>query len=87
MKEIEYVLLNNNINFEIKDSNIIEKKNKKQSQRKIPIITIKNSFFPIKLKIYEEYDIKFSKKNLLNTRGLNFNQLENFDPNAISVKA
>jgi hypothetical protein len=87
MKEIEYVLLNNNINFEIKDSNIIEKKNKKQSQRKIPIITIKNSFFPIKLKIYEEYDIKFSKKNLLNTRGLNFNQLENFDPNTISVRA
>ena len=87
MKEIEYVLLNNNINFEIKDFNIFEKKTKKQSQRKIPVISIKNSFFPTKLKVYEEYDLKFSKKNLLNTRGLNFNQLEEFNPNTVSVKA
>jgi predicted component of type VI protein secretion system len=86
MKEIEYVLLNNNINFEIKDFNIFEKKTKKQSQRKIPVIAIKNSFFPIKLKVYEEYDLKFSKKNFLNTRGLNFNQLEDFNPDTISVK-
>ena len=86
MKEIEYILLNNNINFEIKDFNISEKKTKKQSQRKIPIISIKNSFFPMKLKVYEEYDLKFSKKNFLNTRGLNFNQLEDFNPNTISVK-
>jgi len=87
MKEIEYVLLNNNINFEIKDFNISEKKTKKQSQRKMPVISIKNSLFPIKLKVYEEQDLKFSKKNLLNTRGLNFNQLKDFDPNTISVKA
>ena len=87
IKEIEYVLLNNNINFEIKDFNILEKRTKKKSQRRIPIFTIKNSFFPMKLKVYEEYDIKFSKKNLLNTRGLNFNQLKDFDPNTISLKA
>ena len=41
----------------------------------------------MKLKVYEEYDLKFSKKNLLNTRGLNFNQLEDFNPDTISVKA
>lgn len=87
MKEIEYILLNNNINFEIKDFNISEKKTKKQSQRKIPIISIKDYFFPIKLKIYEEYDLKFSKKNLMNARGLNLNQLENFDPSTIFAKA
>ncbi len=40
----------------------------------------------MKLKVYEEYDLKFSKKNFLNTRGLNFNQLEDFNPNTISVK-
>ena len=76
-----------NVNFEIKDFNMLEKKTKKQSQRKIPVISIKNSFFPMKLKVYEEYDLKFSKKNLLNTRGLNFNQLEEFNPNTVSVKA
>ena len=87
MKEIEYILLNNNFNFETKDSNMSDKKTKRQSKRKIPIITIKNCFFPIKLKVYERYDLKFSKKNLMNARGLNLNDLENFDPNTIFVKA
>tara|TARA_B100000035_G_scaffold134321_1_gene114269 strand:+ start:24399 stop:25016 length:618 start_codon:yes stop_codon:yes gene_type:complete len=87
MKEIEYILLNNNFNFETKDSNMSDKKTKRQSKRKIPIISIKNCFFPIKLKVYERYDLKFSKKNLMNARGLNLNDLENFDPNTIFVKA
>ena len=87
MKEIEYILLNNNFNFETKDSNMSDKKTKRQSKRKIPIISIKDCFFPIKLKVYERYDLKFSKKNLMNARGLNLNDLENFDPNTIFVKA
>ena len=87
MKEIEYVLLNNNLNFEIKDFSISEKKTKKQSLRKIPIISIENSFFPIKLKIFEEHDLRISKKNLMNMRGLDFNKLKDFDPNALLAKA
>ena len=87
MKEIEYVLLNNNLNFEIKDFSISEKKTKKQSLRKIPIISIENSFFPIKLKIFEEHDLRISKKNLMNMRGLDFNKLKDFDPNTFLAKA
>ena len=40
MKEIEYVLLNHQINFEIKDSNLNEHRSKKQSRKKLPIISI-----------------------------------------------
>ena len=51
MKEIEYLLLNNNIMFDLKDKNISEKRTKKKSLRNIPIIKIDGRCFPIELKI------------------------------------
>ena len=65
MKEIEYLLLNNNIEFNLKDKNISEKRTKKKSLRNIPIIKIEGHWFPIELKILDENDFK-SKKNNLN---------------------
>ena len=87
MKEIEYVLLNHQINFEIKDSNLNEHRSKKQSRKKLPIISINNSFFPIKLKIFEEYDLKINKKNEMNMRGLDYKELKNFAPNVLLAKS
>jgi hypothetical protein len=87
MKEVEYVLLNNNINFEIKDYNISEKTTKKKSQRKIPIISIEDYFFPVKLKILDAYDLRLGKKNLMNMKGLDLKNLKDFNPNAFLAKA
>ncbi len=83
MKEIEYVLLNNNIPFATKDFNISEKRTKKQSVKKIPIILIERGSIPIELKIFEAHDQKINRKNLMNKRGLDFKQLSNFDPNSL----
>jgi hypothetical protein len=83
MKEIEYVLLNNNIPFATKDFNISEKRTKKQSVKKIPIILIERGSIPIELKIFEAHDQKINRKNLMNMRGLDFKQLSNFDPNSL----
>ena len=83
MKEIEYVLLNNNIPFATKDFNISEKRTKKQSVKKIPIIIIESGSIPIELKIFEAHDQKINRKNLMNMRGLDFKQLSNFDPNSL----
>ena len=83
MKEIEYVLLNNNIPFATKDFNISEKRTKKQSVKKIPIILIERGSIPIELKIFEAHDQKINRKNLMNMRGLDFKQLSKFDPNSL----
>ena len=87
MKEVEYVLLNNNINFEIKDYNISEKTTKKKSQRKIPIISIEDHFFPVKLKILDAHDLRLGKKNVMNMKGLDLKNLKDFNPNAFLAKS
>ena len=83
MKEVEYILLNNNIPFETKDFNISEKRTKKQSLKKIPLILIERGNVPVELKIFEPHDQKRNKKNLMDMRGLDLKQLSNFDPNSI----
>ena len=83
MKEVEYILLNNNIPFETKDFNISEKRTKKQSLKKIPLILIERGNVPIELKIFEPHDQKRNKKNLMDMRGLDLKQLSNFDPNSL----
>ena len=77
MKEIEYVLLNNNIEFNLKDTNISEKRTKKKSLRNIPIIKIEGRWFPIELKVLNENDLKLKKNNLnlINGRGKNLEDL------------
>lgn len=79
MKEIEYLLLNNKIAFDLKDANISEKRTKKRSLRNVPIITIDGRWFPIELKILDENDYKLSKNNLMNARGKNLEDLKNFE--------
>ena len=83
MKEVEYILLNNNIPFETKDFNISEKRTKKQSLKKIPLILIERGNIPVELKIFEPHDQKRNKKNLMGMRGLDLKQLSNFDPNSL----
>ena len=83
MKEVEYILLNNNIPFETKDFNISEKRTKKQSLKKIPLILIERGNVPVELKIFEPHDQKRNKKNLMEMRGLDLKQLSNFDPNSL----
>jgi len=70
MKEIEYLLLNNNIEFNLKDTNISEKRTKKKSLRNIPIIKIEGRWFPIELKILDKNDFKLKKNNLNLINGL-----------------
>jgi|TARA_B110000971_G_scaffold214103_1_gene245776 hypothetical protein len=79
MKEIEYLLLNNSIEFNLKDKNISEKRTKKKSLRNIPIIKIEGPCFPIELKILDEHDFKLKKNNLnlINGRGRNLQDLKN----------
>ena len=79
MKEIEYLLLNSNIEFDLKDASISEKRTKKKSLRKIPIITIDGSWFPVELKILNEDDYKLTKNNLMSTRGRSLEDLKNFE--------
>ena len=83
MKEVEYILLNNNIPFETKDFNISEKRTKKQSLKKIPLILIERGNVPVELKIFEPHDQKRNKKKLMDMRGLDLKQLSNFDPNSL----
>ena len=79
MKEIEYLLLNNKIEFDLKDKNISEKRTKKKSLRSIPIVKIEGSHFPIELKILDENDFKLKKNNLnlINGQGRNLQDLKN----------
>ena len=79
MKEIEYLLLNNNIEFNLKNKNISEKRTKKKSLRNIPIVQIEGRWFPIELKILEENDFKLKKNNLnlINGGGKNLEDLKN----------
>lgn len=81
MKEIEYLLLNNNIEFNLKDTNISEKRTKKKSLRNIPIIKIEGHWFPIELKILDENDFKSKKNNLniINGRGKNLEDIKKLE--------
>ena len=78
MKEIEYLLLNNNIEFNLKDTNISEKRTKKKSLRNIPIIKIEDRWLPIELKILDGNDFKSKKNNLnlINGRGRSLEDLK-----------
>lgn len=79
MKEIEYLLLNNKIKFDLKNKNISEKRTKKKSLRSIPIFKIDGPYFPIELKILDENDFKLKKNNLnlINGQGRNLQDLKN----------
>jgi hypothetical protein len=80
IKEIEYILLNQNIHFEIIDVNI----HKKNAAKTLSIYKIDGYEFPIELKIFDTNELKIQNKQILKARGLSIKELEEFDPNDIA---
>ena len=79
LKEVEYILLNKNIAFDIKDKLYQDKLNKKKSTKKIPAFILEGLWFPIELKVYFENDIRSKKNNLLSNKGMNIKKIKEFD--------
>ena len=81
IKAVEYILLNNQIQFEITDMSLYGKGSKKKSNRNLPIYKIENDLIPIQIKVFETNDFKIGSKNLLKARGMDIKALESFEPN------
>jgi len=79
LKEVEYILLNKNIAFDIKDKLYQDKLSKKKSTKKIPAFILEGLWFPIELKVYFENDIRSKKNNLLSNKGMNIKKIKEFD--------
>lgn len=80
IKEIEYILLNQNIHFEIIDINI----HKKNTSKTLSIYKIDGYEFPIELKIFDINELKIQNKQILKGRGLSLKELEEFDPSDVA---
>ena len=80
LKEVEYILLNKNIAFDIKDKMYQEKLSKKKSTKTIPAFMLEGLWFPIELKVYFENDMRVKKKNLLSNKGMNIKKIMEFNP-------
>lgn len=80
IKEIEYILLNQNIHFEIIDVNI----HKKNTLKTLSIYKIDGYEFPIELKIFDANELKIQNKQILKARGLSLKELEEFDPSDVA---
>ena len=80
IKEIEYILLNQNIHFEIIDVNI----HKKNTSKTLSIYKIDGYEFPIELKIFDTNELKIQNKQILKGRGLSLKELEEFDPSDVA---
>jgi len=80
IKEIEYILLNQNIHFEIIDVNI----HKKNASKTLSIYKIDGYEFPIELKIFDINELKIQNKQILKGRGLSLKELEEFDPSDVA---
>ena len=80
IKEIEYILLNQNIYFEISDVNI----HRKNTLKTLSIYKIDGYEFPIELKIFDTNELKIQNKQILKARGLSLKELKKFDPNDIA---
>ena len=79
LKEVEYILLNKNIAFDIKDKLYQNKLSKKKSTKKIPAFILEGLWFPIELKVYFENDIRSKKNNLLSNKGMGIKKIKEFD--------
>ena len=79
LKEVEYILLNKNIAFDIKDKLYQEKLSKKKSTKTIPAFILEGLWFPIELKVYFENDIRSKKNNLLSNKGMDIKKIKEFN--------
>jgi glutaredoxin len=75
LKEIEYVLLNENIPFEFNEKTRTEKLTKKKSIRQVPVIYLEGKNFPVEIKVYAENDIFKFKKQLIKDRGISIEKI------------
>jgi len=75
LKEIEYVLLNENIPFEFNEKTRVEKLTKKKSIRLVPVIYLEGKNFPVEIKVYAENDIFKFKKQLIKDRGISIGKI------------
>ena len=79
LKEVEYILLNKNISFDVKDKNYQEKLSKKKSTKIVPAFILEGLWFPIELKVYFENDMRSKKNNLLSNKGKNIKAIIEFE--------
>ena len=83
IKEIEYILLNQNIHFEISDVNI----HRKNTLKTLSIYKIDGYEFPIELKIFDTNELKIQNKQILKAKGLSLKELEEFDPSDVAEES
>ena len=83
IKEIEYILLNQNIYFEISDVNI----HRKNTLKTLSIYKIDGYEFPIELKIFDTNELKIQNKQILKAKGLSLKELEEFDPSDVAEES
>jgi len=82
LKDIEYIILNSEISYEFREV----KMNSKvwgNSIKSIPTFYLDNLPIPAEIKVYFENDFFNFKKNFLQNRGLNFNNVLSLDINAL----
>ena len=82
LKEVEYILLNKNISFDVKDKNYQEKLTKKKSTKIVPAFIMEGLWFPIELKVYFENDIRIKRNNLLSNKGMDIKTIMEFKFNS-----
>ena len=82
LKEVEYILLNKNISFDVKDKNYQEKLSKKKSTKIVPAFILEGLWFPIELKVYFENDMRIKRNNLLSNKGMNIKTIMEYEFNS-----
>ncbi|MBT3918322.1 MAG: hypothetical protein HOF25_03625 [Nitrosomonadales bacterium] len=82
LKDIEYIILNSEISYEFREVKMNSKVGG-NSIKSIPTFYLDNLPIPAEIKVYFENDFFNFKKNFLQNRGLNFNNVLSLDINAL----
>ena len=84
LKDVEYVLLNNELSYDFKEVKMNTKESK-HSIKLIPTIYLDNLSIPAEIKVYFENDFFDFKKNFLQNRGLNVKKVLSLDFTALNT--
>ena len=82
LKDIEYIILNSEISYEFREVKMNSKVGG-NSIKSIPTFYLDNLPIPAEIKVYFENDFFNFKKNFLQNRGLDFNNVLSLDINAL----
>jgi hypothetical protein len=82
LKDIEYIILNSEISYEFREVKMNSRVGG-NSIKSIPTFYLDNLPIPAEIKVYFENDFFNFKKNFLQNRGLNFNNVLSLDINAL----